>query len=132
MTMKPEPKPTEAELAILRVLWDLGPSSVREVHVALRQDKGETGYTTTLKLLQLMHGKGLVLRNDDQRAHIYATAASQQSTEKQLVGDLMSRLFGGSASRLVLQALGTNPPANPEELAAIKALIARIEQGQSA
>jgi BlaI family penicillinase repressor len=125
---RPEtPMPTGAELAILQVLWDRGPSTVREVHDALYSRDG-AGYTTALKLLQVMHGKGLVARDDSERAHVYRPLASRANTQKRFLSDLTQRLFGGSASQLVLHALGEDPPASPEELAEIRSLLARLEQ----
>lgn len=121
------PMPTGAELAILQVLWDRGPSTVREVHESLYGTDG-AGYTTALKLLQVMHGKGLVARDDRERAHVYRALASRQHTQKRFLSDLTQRLFGGSASQLVLHALGEDPPASAEELAEIRALLARLEK----
>lgn len=119
-------RPTETELEILKVLWEFGPASVRDVHEALESQGRDYAYTTTLKLLQVMHGKGLVSRDESQRAHVYAPVHSRESTEKAFVGDLIKRLFDGSASRLVLQALGDTPAANAEELRAIRALLERL------
>lgn len=120
------PRPTEAELAILTVLWRLGPATVRDVHDELaRYD--QTGYTTTLKLLQIMHQKGLVTRDDSQRAHIYSPSLSKQETQEQLLGDFTRRVFDDSPAQLVLQALGATKQARPEELAQIKELLDRIE-----
>jgi predicted transcriptional regulator len=125
---RPEtPMPTTAELAILQVLWDRGPSTVREVHDALYSRDG-AGYTTALKLLQVMHGKGLVARDDSERAHVYRPLASRENTQKRFLSDLTQRLFGGSASQLVLHALGEDPPASAEELAEIRSLLARLEK----
>ena len=105
MSDKPTtPRPTDAELAILRVLWERGPSSVRDVHDALSSEQ-TTGYTTVLKLLQIMTEKGLVVRDESQRAHIYEARHSEQRTQRQLLTDLMERAFGGSPSKLVMQAL---------------------------
>jgi predicted transcriptional regulator len=115
------PRPTEAELAILRVLWERGPSTVRQVFVALA-DARETGYTTTLKLMQIMAEKGLVTRDESSRTHIYTARASQGHTQRQLITDLVDRAFGGSAAALVLQALSSHP-ASPKELAEIEKLI---------
>jgi BlaI family penicillinase repressor len=112
-------KPTDGELAILRVLWSLGPSTVRQVAEALGRD---TGYTTALKLLQIMTEKGLVLRDESERTHIYRAASTEDQTQRQLVTDLLDRAFGGSAATLVLQALATNK-ATPEELAEIRKLL---------
>jgi len=125
---RPEtPMPTSAELAILQVLWDRGPCTVREGHEALYGPDG-AGYTTALKLLQVMHGKGLVARDDRERAHVYRAQASRENTQKRFLSDLTQRLFGGSASQLVLHALGEDPPASAEELAEIRALLARLEK----
>jgi BlaI family transcriptional regulator, penicillinase repressor len=119
------PKPTEAELAILRVLWERGPSTVREVHEAIQRGRPSgqsTGYTTVLKLLQIMTEKGLVTRDERTRSHVYRARLSQDTTQRQLVSDLLDRAFGGSAARLVLQALDVSP-ASPEELKEIRRLI---------
>ena len=113
-------KPTDAELAILRVLWARGPSTVRQV----AEDMGrEGGYTTVLKLLQIMTEKRLVRRDEAARTHVYEAAFSQDHTERQLVTDLLDRVFDGSAAKLVLQALAATK-AGPEELDEIKKLIA--------
>ncbi len=118
------PRPTDAEVAILAALWRLGPATVREVHEALEHFQGEsTGYTTTLKLLQIMHGKGLVTRDDSQRAHVYVPALSKQQTQEQMLGDLSRRVFDGSPSALALQALGTAKRLKPDELAQIRELL---------
>ena len=121
----PRRKPTDAELAILRVLWARGPSTVRQVAEVLGR---ETGYTTVLKLLQIMTEKGLVRRDESQRTHVYEAACSQDHTERQLVTDLMDRVFGGSAAKLVLQALAATR-ASPEELAEIRRLLDRQRGG---
>jgi predicted transcriptional regulator len=119
--MKPlRRKPTDAELGILRVLWARGPSTVRQV---AEQMGRETGYTTVLKLLQIMTEKRLVTRDESARTHIYQAAYTQDQTERQLVTDLLDRVFDGSAAKLVLQALASNK-ASPEELDQIKKLIA--------
>ena len=112
-------KPTDAELAILRVLWSRGPCTVRQVAEALGR---ETGYTTILKLLQIMAEKSLVRRDETARTHVYEAAYSEDQTQRQLVTDLLERAFGGSASKLVLQALATSK-ATPKELAEIKKLL---------
>src|SRR6476620_7648175 len=114
-------RPTDAELAILRVLWDQGPSTVRQVHEALAEAR-ETGYTTTLKLMQIMAEKGIVTRDESERTHVYAARASKGSTQRQLVSDLVDRAFGGSAAALVLQALSAHP-ASAKELQEIQKLI---------
>lgn len=121
MADKPTPRPTDAELAILRVLWQRGPSTVREVHDALSSSQ-ETGYTTVLKLLQIMTDKGLVVRDESQRAHVYASSESEQRTQRRLIGDLMDRAFGGSPSKLVMQALSATK-ASADELTAIRKLL---------
>jgi BlaI family penicillinase repressor len=118
--MPPRPrKPTDAELAILRVLWSRGPCTVRQVAEALGR---ETGYTTILKLLQIMAEKSLVRRDETARTHVYEAAYSEDQTQRQLVTDLLERAFGGSASKLVLQALATSK-ATPKELAEIKKIL---------
>lgn len=121
-------RPTDAELAILQVLWDRGPSTVRQVFEALA-DARETGYTTTLKLMQIMAEKGLVTRDETARTHIYAAKVSRDKTQKRLVADLLDRAFGGSAAALVMQALSTHP-TSPEELREIGQLIADYKKEQ--
>jgi predicted transcriptional regulator len=116
-----QPRPTDAELAILRVLWERGSSTVRQVHEALAATR-DTGYTTTLKLMQIMADKGLVTRNETARTHVYAAAAGQKQTQQQLVQDLVDRAFGGSAAALVLRALSSDD-ATDEELKEIRKLI---------
>ena len=115
------PRPTDSELAILTILWERGPSTVRQVHEALA-DERDTGYTTTLKLMQIMADKGLVSRNETARTHIYTAMASEEQTQRQLVKDLVDRAFGGSAAALVLQALNAEG-ATPAELREIRKLI---------
>jgi len=107
------PRPTDAEIAILRVLWDQGPCTVRHVHEALA-DTRETGYTTTLKLMQIMADKGLVKRNESARTHVYAASAGEEQTQRQLVRDLVDRAFGGSAAALVLRALSEDGTTEAE------------------
>ena len=119
-------KPTEAELAILRVLWEHGPLSVRDILHILNQTK-PTGYTTALKMLQIMTVKGLVERDEDVRPQIYRSRYSQQQTQRQLVRDLLSRAFGGSVKELVLQALATRK-SSAEELQAIEKLLDSYEK----
>lgn len=120
--------PTESELAILQLLWTRGPATVRTVNDALneRGDK-PTGYTTTLKLMQLMAEKGLVIRDESQRSHVYTAAVAQEKTQKSLLGRFVENAFGGSRSELVLRALGDGK-ATPEELAEIKRLIDKLEK----
>ena len=125
--MKQEPKkPTPAELAILRVLWSRGAATVREIQEGLEDET--TGYTTVLKLVQIMNGKGLVERDESQRAHVYRARYGEEQVQRQLVGDLMDRAFGGSAAKLVQQALSTKP-ASRDELDEIRSLLARFEGG---
>jgi predicted transcriptional regulator len=118
------PRPTDAELAILRVLWERGPSTVREVHEALQDG---SGYTTVLKLMQIMTEKGLVVRDESQRAHVYSARATQQKTQRQLVADLVDRAFGGSPAQLAMQALSTKK-TSPEELAELRRLLDSLEK----
>jgi predicted transcriptional regulator len=117
---RPQPRPTDAELAILRVLWERGASTVRQVHEALAIR--ETGYTTTLKLMQIMADKGLVTRNETARTHVYSAMAGQEQTQRQLVQDLVDRAFGGSAAQLVLRALSADGTSD-DELKEIRRLI---------
>ena len=121
-----KPWPTEAELNILQVLWERGACTVREVHETLYGNDG-AGYTTALKLMQIMHSKGLVDRDDSQRAHIYRSAISRQRTQKRFLTDMVQRLFNGSPSQMVLHALGNHPGASREELKEIRALLNKIE-----
>ena len=115
------PRPTDAELEILRVLWEHGPTTVRQVHEALAHTR-ETGYTTTLKLMQIMAEKGLVTRDESARTHVYEARVSQEHTQRQLLDDLVERAFGGSAAELVLRALSSHKTSN-EELLEIRRLI---------
>ena len=117
--MPSAPLPTDAELDILAVLWRLGPATVREVHDALGKD---CGYTTTLKQMQLMTEKGLLKRSERFRSHVYESAVPQEQTQKQIAGDLLRRVFGGSASSLVMGALAAQP-ASADELAEIRKMI---------
>jgi predicted transcriptional regulator len=125
MTDTPLPRPTDAELAILRVLWERGASTVRDVHDELSRTQA-TGYTTILKLLQIMTEKGLVVRDESQRAHIYEARNSEQRTQRQLLGDLLDRAFGGSPAKLVMQALSGRKTSSAE-LSAIRELLDRLE-----
>jgi len=126
MAAKP-PRPTEAELNILQVLWQAGPNSVREVQRILNQSK-PTGYTTALKMLQIMTEKGLVDRDETVRPQIYRACYSQEHTQRRLLRDLVERAFGGSVKALVLQALA-GKKSTPEELAAIEKLLNQYEAG---
>jgi BlaI family penicillinase repressor len=121
MSRPATPRPTDAELAILRILWDRGASTVRQVHEVLLRTR-PAAYTTALKLLQIMTEKGLVRRDETDRTHIYHARLSEEQTQRQLVRDLVDRAFGGSASKLVLQALATRR-ATAEELGEIRKLI---------
>lgn len=123
-----KPLPTDAELAILAVLWRLGPSTVRDVHEALRPVQ-DTGYTTVLKLMQIMAQKGLLARDETQRSHVYRALATEAQTQRRLLGDLMERAFSGSASQLVMRALSVKR-ASPEELDEIRALLDDMERNK--
>jgi predicted transcriptional regulator len=121
------PKPTDAELAILRVLWQRGPSTVRDVWEQLNPTQG-TGYTTVLKIMQIMCEKGLLARDETDRSHVYRAARSEGQTQRQVVGHLLERLFSGSAPKLVMQALAAKK-ATPAELAEIRKLLDDLEGG---
>jgi BlaI family transcriptional regulator, penicillinase repressor len=124
------PRPTDTELSILRVLWQHGPGSVRETLRHFNQDQGvEAGYTTILKMLQIMADKGLVERDDSQRPQVYRARLPQEQTQRQLVNDLVDKAFGGSAKDLVMQALASKE-ASEEELAQIERLLDRFEGGR--
>ncbi len=120
------PRPTDAELEILRALWQHGPCTVRQVHESLGPRR--TGYTTILKLLQIMTQKGLVRRDDRQRSHVYRASQPRQRTLSLLVADLSERAFGGAAGQLALHALSAKK-ATPEELAEIRRLLDQLEGG---
>jgi len=111
--MAKQVKPTEGELEILQVLWEKGKATVREVHEIILQSK-DAGYTTTLKLMQIMFEKGLVTRDDSAKTHIYQANVSKEKTQSQFVGKMISSLFGGSSSQLVMQALGSQAPSKEE------------------
>ncbi len=123
MTRQNTPRPTDAELAILRVLWQRGPSTVRQVQETLSSDRG---YTTVLKLMQIMTNKGLVHRDESQRAHIYQPVFAEEETQQRLVDDLIERAFGGATTNLVMQALSAKK-ASAEELAQIRQLLDEFE-----
>ncbi|PKI13004.1 BlaI/MecI/CopY family transcriptional regulator [Colwellia sp. 12G3] len=118
-------KPTEAELTLLNVLWKMGPATVRQIHdvVSLTQ---KTGYTTVLKILQIMHEKSLVIRDESNRAHIYATANSQTQTQSSLIKDLITKAFGGSTSKLVMRAIDDS--TSDEEINDIRQLLNSLEK----
>ena len=119
-------KPTESELEILQILWSKGLATIREVHEDLASTK-DVGYTTTLKLMQIMHEKGLVKRDDSMRTHVYQAAVNKERTQKHLLGKMIDSLFGGSPTQLVIQALGEHK-ASPEELEKIQALLNDLKQ----
>lgn len=122
------PRPTDAELEILKVLWRRGPSTVREVFDSLSETK-QTGYTTVLKFMQIMAEKALVRRDETERAHRYEAALAEEETQRQLVGDLLRRAFDGSAKQLVMQALSSER-ASAGELEEIRRLLDRLEGGE--
>lgn len=122
------PRPTDAELEILKVLWRRGPSTVREVFETLGEARG-TGYTTVLKLMQIMAEKGLVVRDESERAHRYEAAAPEEETRRRLVGDLLRKAFDGSAKQLVLHALSAER-ASAEELTEIRRMLDELERGR--
>ena len=118
-------KPTEAELEILSLLWEMKEASVRQIHERISQFK-ETGYTTTLKIMQIMHAKGMVARDEQSRTHIYRPLTKQGDTQKSLLKNLMTTAFGGSAKSLVMQALGQKKPSK-EEIDEIRAFLDQLE-----
>src|ERR1700752_1527052 len=121
-------KPTASELEILRVLWTRGPSTVREVHDALSEKKS-LGYTTVLQLLQIMTPKGTVRRNETQRAHVYEAGMPAEQTKRQLAGDMLQRVFEGSASQLMMHALAGSK-SSPEEIEELRRLLDEYERGR--
>jgi predicted transcriptional regulator len=125
MARRKTAQPTDRELTILRILWDNGPSTVRQVNEAMNQDKN-TGYTTTLKLMQIMTEKGLLLRDNSQFKHIYRPALTEEKAQKQLVGDLLEKAFSGSAEKLVMRALSAKK-VSAKELASIKKMLDDFE-----
>ena len=125
MARRKTARPTDRELTILRILWDNGPSTVRQVNEVMSQDE-DTGYTTTLKLMQIMTEKGLLLRDDSQFKHVYRPALTEEKAQKQLVGDLLDRAFSGSAEKLVMRALSTKK-VSAKELASIKKMLNEFE-----
>jgi predicted transcriptional regulator len=125
--MAKPPKPTDAELAILRVLWNRGPSTVKQVQDMLNETK-KTGYTTVLKFMQIMVEKGLVRRDETPYAHVYEARVRQEQTQRKIVADVLDRVFEGSMSRLVMQALAAKG-ATAEELAEIRRILKKFERG---
>jgi BlaI family penicillinase repressor len=128
MEMRKLPKPTEGELELLRVLWGKGSATVREVHERIARQR-PIGYTSILKLLQIMTEKGLVQRTESAKAHVYRASASQQATQSQMLRDLSDRLFSGSAAQLAMHALSMEP-ANAEELEEVRQLIGQRREKQ--
>ena len=128
MTTMKQLKPTESELEILAVLWEKGKATVREVHEVLSVYK-DIGYTTTLKLMQIMHEKGLVKRDDTNKTHVYEANVTREGTQKQMVGKMVNSLFGGSTTQLVMQALGNNAPTK-DELAEIQNLLDNLKKNK--
>ena len=119
------PQPTDRELTILGILWDEGPSTVRRVNEVMNEEKA-TGYTTTLKLMQIMTEKGLLIRDDSQFKHIYKPAIDEEGTQRQLVGDLLERAFSGSAEKLVMRALSAKK-VSAEELSKIRKMVDEMQ-----
>ena len=128
MSRLSSPRPTDAELAILRILWERGPSTVRQVHEVLGRER-PSAYTTALKLLQIMTEKGLVERDERDRTHVYRAHLSEEQTQRQLVRDLADRAFGGSATKLVLQALASRR-ASADELREIRQILDTARSGR--
>jgi len=122
-------KPTESEMEILQILWEEGPSSVRLVHNILSENK-DSGYTTTLKLMQIMFDKGFLQRNDENKTHVYTAAIKKESIQKQMVGKMIKGLFKGSPAKLVMHALG-NHRASKEEIEEIKKYLESLENSVS-
>ena len=123
-------RPTDAELEILNVLWQRGASTVRDVHEAISGTGAGVGYTTVLKLMQIMAEKELVRRDESQRAHVYEARLAREQTQRQLIGDLLERAFDGSATKLVMQAL-SGRKASAEELSTIRDMLDEFERGES-
>jgi BlaI family penicillinase repressor len=129
MSKKQITKPTDAELEVLQILWEKGPQSVRFVNELLNEHR-EVGYTTTLKIMQIMHEKGLVDRDDSSRTHIYEARVKEEDIQRHLLNKFVDTAFRGSAARLIMQALG-NGKASAKELDEIKSLIEQLENKQS-
>ena len=123
-------RPTDAELEILNVLWQQGACTVRDVHQAVSRTKPGVGYTTILKLMQIMVEKKLVRRDESQRAHVYEAQLAREQTQRQLIGDLLERAFDGSATKLVMQALSSKT-TSAEELTTIREMLDEFERGES-
>jgi len=129
MARRKSSRPTDRELTILRILWDKGRSTVREVNEVMNKDE-DTGYTTTLKLMQIMTEKGLLIRDQSQRQHIYRSAFTEEKTQKQLVGDLLERAFSGSAEKLVMRALSAKK-VSAKQLIRIRKMLDELEGEKS-
>jgi len=127
MARRPSSNPTEVELQILRVLWERGPSSVREVHLALEDDR-DTGYSTTLKMMQVMTDKGLLLKDDSRRPQVYRPTISQEQAQTQFVDDMIQRVFGGAADKLILRAVSSRHLSR-QDLEQIRKLLKKLEGG---
>jgi predicted transcriptional regulator len=125
MSRKQSPQPTDVELAILRVLWQRGPSTVREVYLTLQASR-DTGYSTTLKMMQVMLEKGLLQRDDSQRPQVYTPSQPEEQTQRQMVNDLLQKVFGGSARKLVMRAVESER-VSAQELAEIRKLLKQME-----
>ena len=127
MARRPSSNPTEVELQILRVLWERGPSSVREVHLALEDDR-DTGYSTTLKMMQVMTEKGLLLKDDSRRPQVYRPAITQEQAQTQFVDDMIQRVFGGAADKLILRAVSSRRLSR-DDIEQIRNLLRKLEGG---
>ncbi len=123
--ISPDLKPTEAELTLLNVLWQMGPATVRQIHDVVSNTQ-KTGYTTVLKILQIMHEKSLVIRDESNRAHVYTAANSETHTQSSLIKDLISKAFGGSTSKLIMRALDSSTSA--QEINDIRQLLNSLEE----
>ena len=131
MPRKVSARPTDVELAILRVLWARGPSSVREVHETLVEEdgRGDTGYSTTLKMMQVMYEKGLLARDESVRPQVYRAVRGEEQTQREMVSDLVDKVFGGSARKLVLRAVESEK-VSADELVEIRKLLRQMEGGK--
>lgn len=128
MPRKPSNQPNDVELSILRVLWDRGPSSVRDVHESLQESR-DAGYTSTLKMMQVMCEKGLLKRDETRRPQVYRPAVPQEQTQRQILRDVIGRVFGGSVGNLVMRAVESHR-ITPEESADIRKLLKDLEGGR--
>jgi predicted transcriptional regulator len=126
MNTQKQIKPTESELEILGILWNKGKATVREVHETMASHK-DVGYTTTLKLMQIMNEKGMVIRDDKHRTHVYTPTVNKQATQQQFLGKIVNTLFGGSSAQLVMHALGNHQP-NEQEIEQIEQLLKSLKK----